>query len=148
MLFNAVTVFRVTFLSPVVRRDGESSEAFCARVRAAIVATLQASAPDETVECALERPKTEQRAGGVLTQRGRRATTTTTGGSASGGANSKRLARLVQQVREVLPDTPASLVQADLGEHVIFALRGICSVLTGYFFSILSSMIEVKIKIK
>lgn len=122
MLFNAVTVFRVTFLSPIVRRDGESSEAFCARVRSAIVATLQASAPEETVERALERPpKAERTATAPAAARGRSAAA---GGARSGAQSSKRLDRWVQQVREVLPNAPTSLIQAELGEDLEAAVVG------------------------
>lgn len=115
--FVPFTVYHVRWLPPLSKEDGESHQEFASKVQELLATELgvistQITKADKAEHIKRKRHVAPQTA---LSNLGARPRTVAQGFlGTSTGAEDSRVARMVQQVKEVLPDVPLSVITRDL----------------------------------
>ncbi|XP_067313094.1 lipid droplet-regulating VLDL assembly factor AUP1 isoform X2 [Pseudorasbora parva] len=115
--FVPFTVYHVRWLPPLSKEDGESLQEFASKVQELLATELgvistQITKADKAEHIKRKRHTALQTAHSNLGARPRTVAQGFLGASA--GAEDSRVARMVQQVKEVLPDVPLSVITRDL----------------------------------
>lgn len=115
--FVPFTVYHVRWLPPLSKEDGESLQEFASKVQELLATELgvistQITKADKAEHIKRKRHTAPQTAHSNLGARPRTVAQGFLGTSA--GAEDSRVARMVQQVKEVLPDVPLSVITRDL----------------------------------
>ncbi|NP_955984.2 lipid droplet-regulating VLDL assembly factor AUP1 [Danio rerio] len=115
--FVPFTVYHVRWLPPLSKEDGETHQEFASKVQGLLATELgvistQITKADKAEHIKRKRHSAPQTAHSNLGARPRTVAQGFLGTSV--GAEDSRIARLAQQVKEVLPDVPVSVITRDL----------------------------------
>ncbi|XP_036407464.1 lipid droplet-regulating VLDL assembly factor AUP1 isoform X2 [Megalops cyprinoides] len=116
-LFVPFTVYQVRWLPPVSRQDGESPQEFADKVQELLAIELGVVSTQFTKADKAEHIKRKRHVAPRTTNSnlGARPRTSPQGSTAPGpGMEDRRIASMAQQVKEVLPDIPLSVITRDL----------------------------------
>ncbi|XP_055015060.1 lipid droplet-regulating VLDL assembly factor AUP1 isoform X2 [Boleophthalmus pectinirostris] len=113
--FVPVTVYYVSWLPPVSRQDGESTQEFADKVQELLAAELGVVATKITKADKAEHTK-RKRYTAPQAQTSVRPGSIGLGFIQSLGTDERRLAKMAQQVKDVLPHVPLSIITKDLAK--------------------------------
>ncbi|XP_019725354.1 lipid droplet-regulating VLDL assembly factor AUP1 [Hippocampus comes] len=114
--FSPFTVYHVSWLPPVSREDGESSQEFANKVQELLAGELGLVSTKITKADKAEHIKRKRRAL-PQTSTSLRAGSIGLGFMVQGlGAEERRIAQMAQQVKDVLPDIPLNVITKDLAK--------------------------------
>ncbi|MBN3306010.1 AUP1 protein, partial [Amia calva] len=115
--FIPFTVYQVRWLPTVSRQDGDSSQEFASKVQELLAMKLGVVSTQITRADKIEHIKRKRHIAPRTTNSSARPRTNPLGFMASNsGVEDVRIAGMAQQVKEVLPDVPLSVIKRDLGK--------------------------------